>query len=185
MRIHVASHNPSKLAGTRDAVCVLYPNEPHLEVVPGHVLSGVPEQPVGFEETLRGAHLRLQALLEKTVSPHPRDVFVAVEGGVEERAGQMWLYQIARVFFCGQHGVGQSASYVVPPRIAALVRQGIPHVQANLQVIGPQPHDKEDGYGEGTVHYLTNQQMDRAALVEQAVTLALVPGLHPELYPDP
>lgn len=185
MRIYVASKNLSKLVGARDAVRLFCPDERSLELIAGYAASGVPEQPMGFEETLRGAEHRLRELLRKSSDAAPSDVFVAVEGGGEERAGRLWLFQVACVVFRGRHGVGQSASYVVPPRIAALVREGMPHVQANRQIIGPPPPDEEDGYGEGTIYYLTNKHVDRATLVEQAVTLALVSGLHPELYADP
>lgn len=185
MRIYVASANPTKLYGTREAFRLACPQETVLDVVPVRVASGVPDQPVGFPETAKGAAHRLKVLLADPARRQSSVAFVSVEAGVEELDGQMWLFQLAHVLFYGRRGYGRSAGYVIPPRVAALIRGGMTHTNADLQFFGPPPVNDEEGYEEGTIYRLTNGATSRLELIQQAVLAALAPGLHPELYADP
>lgn len=185
MRIYVASENPTKVNGTREALRLACPQETVLDIVPVRVASGVPDQPVGFEETAKGAAHRLQVLLADATRRTDGNAFISVEAGVEELHGRLWLFQFAHVLFRGQRGEGRSASYVIPPRVAKLVREGMTHADADLAVFGPPIVNDDDGYEEGTIYRLTGGATSRLELVQQAVLLALAPGLHPELYADP
>ena len=61
-RVHVGSKNAPKIQAVRDALGAFVPD---LEVDGVEVETGVPEQPVGFDEILRGAKNRAQAALAR------------------------------------------------------------------------------------------------------------------------
>ncbi len=187
MRIYIASANPTKVNGTREAFRLACPHETVLDVVPVRVASGVSEQPIGFAETAKGAAHRLEVLLADPArhANQTHAAFISIEAGVEDVGGRLWLFQFAHVLFNGHYGMGRSSSYVVPPRVAALIRGGMTHADADLAAFGPPPVNDEDGYEDGTVYRITAGATSRLELVQQAVLLALAPGLRPELYADP
>ncbi len=185
MRVYVASEHPTMVSGTREALRLACPQEPVLDIVPVQAASGVPDQPFGFEETAKGVTHRLEILLADAARRLDGIAFVSVEAGVEEAGGHLWLFQLAYVVFRGRRGWGRSASYIVPPRVAVLIKGGMTHAQADLAVFGPPIVNDDDGYEEGTIYRLTDGATSRLELVQQAVLLALAPGLHPELYAAP
>src|SRR3954470_8175717 len=108
-RITVGSKNPVKLAAVR-AVVVRLVDAVTVEAVA--VPSGVPDQPFGDEETIRGAIERARAARERLDA----DYGVGLEGGVVEMGdGTMrtcaWAAVVSR---SGRHGVGGSLAMPLP-----------------------------------------------------------------------
>ncbi|MBB6099091.1 inosine/xanthosine triphosphatase [Deinobacterium chartae] len=169
--IAVGSTNPSKVNPVREVFGRLYPD---LEVCGLAVPSGVREQPIGYAETLAGASNRAQAALASGATWG-----VGLEGGVEfDEAGGAWLFGVVVIGHAGRTSSARSASLRLPPGVGLRVRAG--------EELGP-VMDGLSGVRDikragGTVSFLTGGLLTRADVWRQAVILALVPLLQPELY---
>lgn len=75
-------------------------------------------------------------------------------------------------------GRSRTASFLLPPAVADLVRRGVELGEANDRVFGT----SDSKSGSGAVGLLTGGVIDRAALYEPAVVLALVRWRKPELW---
>ncbi|MFP6656452.1 MAG: DUF84 family protein [Myxococcota bacterium] len=64
-RICVGSENPAKISAVRAAFAAFSAPSARLDLVSVVVSSGVPEQPIGFAQILKGARCRAQAAFEK------------------------------------------------------------------------------------------------------------------------
>lgn len=176
MKIIVASQNPVKLNAVKTGFAQMFPNE-SLEVEGVTVESGVGVQPLSDEETLQGA--RNRAAASRKIRPEA-EYWVGVEGGVEDLAAEGLLAFAWVVILSGdQTGKGKSGGFFVPPRIAELVRGGKELGEADDLVFG-QTNSKQ---ANGAVGILTGDVIDRTRLYVDAVVFALIPHIHPELYP--
>ncbi len=176
-RVVVASTNPVKLAAVADGFRRAFADRGAVFRVEGvAVASGVGEQPRDDAETLRGAENRVRN--GRAAAPEA-DYWVGVEGGVEEREGV--LHGFAWIVVCSREREGRSrtASFQVPPRIAELVGRGVELGHADDAVFG-RSNSKQ---ANGAVGLLTGDAIDRTALYEPAVVLALIPFRNPDLYP--
>ena len=138
--------------------------------------SNVSEQPVGDAETILGATQRARGALAN----HPDAHFgVGLEGGVVERPEGMycvaWCAVIDRT---GRIGLGSAGMFLLPPRVAELVRGGMELGHADDQVFGRQNSKHKDG----AIGVLTGGRMTRADYYAPMVTLALVQFLNADLY---
>jgi inosine/xanthosine triphosphatase len=171
--IVVASTNPVKIQAALSGFQQLFPDEA-FEARGVSVPSGVSDQPMSDEETLAGALNRARAV--RDVTPEA-DFWAGIEGGCEEKHGDLWAY--AWVVVLGDSWVGKSrtAAFVLPHEIAELVRQGIELGEADDRVFG-RSNSKQ---GNGAVGILTGDVIDRAGYYAHAVVLALVPLKNPSL----
>ncbi|BET66469.1 inosine/xanthosine triphosphatase [Opitutales bacterium ASA1] len=174
----MASANPVKIAATRLGFERMFGPEAtaRYEFSGVSVPSGVSHQPMDDVETLHGAESR--ARNARAAEPEA-DYWVGLEGGVEDREGVLhgfaWIVVLAGM----REGRSRTASFEIPPAIAALVRQGVELGHADDQVFG-RTNSKQ---GNGAVGLLTADVIDRVALYEPAVVLALIPFRNPTLYP--
>ncbi len=173
--IVVASENPVKVACARSGFARMFPK---LEIaVRGvGVDSGVSHQPMGDDETRHGAEAR--ARNARNAAPNA-DYWVGIEGGCEDRDGGLHAFAWVVVLSGSREGRSRTASFELPPAVAALVREGVELGHADDQVFGRQ-NSKQ---GNGAVGLLTADVVDRVALYEPAVMLALIPFRNPELFP--
>lgn len=170
----LASGNPVKARATEAGFRRVFPDE-EFALVPAAVASGVPDQPVSDAETLRGAANRAAAAAEA----HPTaDYWVGIEGGVADDGEEMAAF--AWIVVRAANGVGRSrtGSFVLPPEVARLVRQGRELGEADDIVFGRSGSKRR----EGAVGLLTAGVVDRVRLYEQSVVLALIPFCNPRLY---
>lgn len=168
-RVAVGSANPVKVAAVR-AVLGRLSRTAAIESL--EVASGVPDQPWGDEQTIRGATARARAAREACDA----DLGVGIEGGVVDVAGEVrtcaWAAVAARD---GVVHVGGSLAMPLPPTVAALVRGGMELGHAMDAVTGS--HDVKRGAG--AVGILTAGLVDRRAAYEVIVTYALSPWIAP------
>jgi inosine/xanthosine triphosphatase len=163
-RIAVGSKNPVKLAAARAVVTRLVP-EITIEAV--EVPSGVPDQPFGDDQTIRGAIARAQAARERLDA----DFGVGIEGGVVEMPGGTmrtcaWAAVVSR---SGRHGVGGSLAMPLPGSVAHMIRDGMELGHA-MDKLTSQTGTK---HGAGAVGILTAGLVDRQAAYEVLVAYAL------------
>jgi inosine/xanthosine triphosphatase len=167
-RIAVGSKNPVKLAAARAVAMRLAPD---VAVEAVEAPAGVPDQPFGDEETIRGALARARAARERLDA----DFGVGLGGGVVEQPdGTMrtcaWAAVVSR---SGRHGVGGSLAMPLPDSVAELIRGGMELGHAMDKMTG----HSNTKHGAGAVGILTAGLVDRQAAYEVLVAYACAPFL--------
>lgn len=174
--IALASHNPVKAQATLTGFRRMFPAEQFLLTMAA-ADSGVRSQPLSSAETLDGAGNRARAALQA----HPdADYGVGIEGGVEPHGAELSAFAWVVVLSpAGMAGKGRTGTFFLPPAVAALIQQGKELGEADDFVFA-QSNSKQKN---GAIGILTGDVIDRAALYEPAVIMALLPFKNPELYP--
>lgn len=175
--IVIASNNPVKIQATLNGFRRMFPNE-EFEVTSVSVSSGVSDQPLSDEETLKGAVNRAQNAAE--VKPQA-DYWVGIEGGVEADRGEMGAFAWVAVKSSELMGKGRTGTFFLPEAVADLIRQGEELGRADDMVFNRENSKQE----EGAIGLLTDSVIDRTSLYEHAVVLALVPFENPGLFVRP
>jgi inosine/xanthosine triphosphatase len=153
------------------ARAVLQRLSPHVEVVGHGVRSGVPDQPWGDDETIRGAVARARG----ACAIGDAELGVGIEGGVVAMAdGSVrtcaWAAVVTRD---GREGVGGSLAMQLPESVATLVREGMELGHAMDHVTG----ERDVKHGAGAVGILTAGLVNRQDAYEVLVAYALAPLL--------
>ena len=178
MRIIVGSQNPAKLEAVSVAFTSFFP-EDRFEVQPVSVPSGVSIQPLSDTETLMGATNRAKAARE--LEPNA-DFWVGIEGGLHPSPGELSSYlsfSWVVVFGMDHVGRGRSASYELPKAICDLIRQGMELGDADDLIFGVSGSKRDSG----GVGLLTDGRVTRSQFYAEAVKLALIPFVNPDLFP--
>jgi len=178
MRIIVGSQNPAKLEAVSVAFASFFP-EVSFEVQAVSVPSGVSHQPLSDAETLLGATNRANAA--RGLEPDA-DFWPGIEGGLQPSPGNSEAYlSFSWVVLLGrqQTGRGRSASYELPKAICDLIRQGLELGDADDLVFGVSGSKR----GSGGVGLLTDGRITRSQFYAEAVRLALIPFINPDLFP--
>jgi inosine/xanthosine triphosphatase len=173
-QVIIASTNPVKLEAVRSGFVRMFLDEQfHFEGL--KVPSGVSDQPCTDAETLLGARNRAGEAARRF--PHG-EFFVGVEGGIEDRDGEMCAFAWVVVQHGGLVGKARTATFFLPPPVAELIRSGVELGEADDRVFGRVNSKQENG----AVGILTGDVIDRSRLYEQAVVLALIPFRNEGLY---
>ncbi len=174
-KVVVASSNPVKIEAVVRGFERMFPVE-HFDVSGVSVPSGVAHQPMNDEETRRGAQNRARNAAQ--AAPQA-DFWAGIEGGIDTLDGQMsafaWIIVLKRE---GGMGESRSASFPLPPAIVELIQQGVELGEADDRVF----RRRNSKQANGAVGILTEDAVDRVALYEQPVALALIPFKNPDLY---
>jgi inosine/xanthosine triphosphatase len=78
------------------------------------------------------------------------------------------------------YGFSKTAMFVLPPSLSELVEQGI-ELGAADDMLFRRTNSKQ---ASGTIGLLTNSLIDRSTYYEHAIQLAIIPWIHPNLYPN-
>jgi inosine/xanthosine triphosphatase len=172
IEIAVGSANPTKIGAVEIATERYLPN---VTVLPADVLSDVPDQPWGDEETSRGAENRARAALQL----HGSELGIGIESGLSEGPGGR-LYAVSWVVVVdqkGRTGIGASERFSLPEEIAARLRSGNEEL-GNL-IDQTLPNTAGRARLVGAVNVITGSRRDRMDLLTNAVILALADLLEP------
>lgn len=162
-KIALASGNSAKVEATRRAF---------LRVLPGQdffvesICSGVKVQPLSDAETLADAQNRIREL---THSVPDADYRVGIEEGVDDDGQEMLSFAWIVVQTGDVGGKSRTATFVLPEKVAKLVRQGIELAEATEPIFGTQIQEQD----RGVVGLLTGGLIGRADLYMNSVELAL------------
>jgi len=171
----VGSTNPTKVGAARRAFATLFPD---VEVTGVEVPSGVSEQPVGHEETIRGALQRARRAREALNA----DWGIGLEGGVLFRGDECWQIQYCAVVHRdGRTGLAGGLQFLLPPVVAEEIRKG-GEVGPLFDQLSGEKDTKRKG---GAIGFLTKGAILREDLYTYMVTGALIRFLHPDLYDQP
>jgi inosine/xanthosine triphosphatase len=177
MRVVVASTNPVKKRAALDAIRISLGHD-DATMVTVDVDSGVPAQPYGDDETLKGARNRVDAARREVPDA---DLWVGLEGGVVERDGCLeamaWIVVDGLAGGKPCRGESRTATFTLPEEITALVRSGVELGEASDRVLGGTNTKQTTG----TVGPLTGGVIDRGAYYSHAMVLALIPFRNAEL----
>ncbi|MCB0637155.1 MAG: inosine/xanthosine triphosphatase [Lewinella sp.] len=175
IQVVVASTNPTKMTAVSHGFQEMFPGEV-IDVSGVSVPSGVPDQPIGDEETYRGAYNRLQAA--RAAQPGA-NYWVGIEGGNVETPHGMEVMAWVVIQSPEREGKARTAGFYLPPRVIELVHQGYELGHADDIVFGT--HNSKQEMGSSGL--LTHNVMTRVRFYRQAVILALIPFVQPDLYP--
>jgi len=169
--IAVGSMNPAKTSAVK-AMCERA--FPGCTVIGVEVPSGVPEQPIGEEQTSTGARNRARAALAAVEGAR---MGVGLEGGVDPDGNLISC--VAVVEARGRENLTWGVRFPLPPAVVARVLNG--------EELGPVV-DEITGHNEskkqlGAVGLLTNGIFTRTEMMQGPLACALMPFLHPNLYP--
>ncbi|MBL8146863.1 MAG: inosine/xanthosine triphosphatase [Anaerolineae bacterium] len=172
--IIVASANPVKIRAALGGFQRMWPEQTF--VADGvSIPSGVSDQPMGDDETLRGAYQRAAGAREARPNA---SYWVGIEGGCAEGAGGMETFAWVVVLGHATSGHSRTGMFMLPDEVAELVRGGMELGHADDAVFGRSNSKQEDG----SVGLMTGGVIDRAAYYEHAVVLALIPFRQPQLH---
>lgn len=174
-KIIIASSNPVKLNSTEIGFAKMFPGETFvISGVPA--ASEVPDQPMSDAETVKGATNRANNI--SRLKPEA-DYWVGIEGGLqligEELSAFAWVVVKSRD---GKSGKGKTGSFILPSKVAELIKQGKELGEADDIVFGTNNSKQANG----AVGILTGDVLTRTTFYEPAVILALIPFKNPELY---
>ncbi|GAA4825163.1 inosine/xanthosine triphosphatase [Algivirga pacifica] len=174
-KIVIASLNPVKVNASLSTFQKAF-SEEVFEAEGLSIPSGVSDQPMSEEETLTGAINRAKGAQE---TASEGDYFVGIEGGIQATPQGMsafaWVYILDRH---GRSSQARTANFYLPPKVTELIYQGVELGHANDKVFG-ELNSKQKG---GAVGSLTAGILGRTEYYEQAVLLALIPFINPQLY---
>jgi inosine/xanthosine triphosphatase len=172
-KVIIASKNPVKIKAVENAFSKIFPKE-QFEYQGVSVPSGVPDQPMGEEETLLGADNRVLHAKDK----YDGNFWVGLEGGVAPNNNQLEAFAWMVIRSKDMYGKGRTGSFFLPPKVAELVKGGMELGHADDEVFG-QSNSKQKG---GAVGLLTNNLLTRTTYYEQALILALIPFINKGHY---
>jgi len=180
--VRVGSTNGPKIAAVRAALAAYGGG---VDVSGLRVESGVPEQPLGFDEIVGGARNRALAAMRAAAC----DLAVGIEDGLVEIPGAQGgplNVGCAALTDGSRLSIGLSSGFAYPPavsRAAAAKREPIGRLFDELwEVRRGETAAMPSALHLGNVGRLSLGVLTRAEYARHAVLCALVPFLHPDLY---
>ncbi|WP_341227488.1 inosine/xanthosine triphosphatase [uncultured Arcticibacterium sp.] len=174
MKVIVASKNPVKISAARKGFELNFPGV-NINFEGVSVPSGVPDQPMGSQETYDGAYNR--AVAARKLQPDA-DYWVGLEGGNiahgEEMEVMAWIVILSK----DKLGKGRTAGFFLPQKTIELVKQGYELGKADELVHGIQNSKQKMG----SSGILTDNLIDRETFYVPAVIFALIPFKKVDLY---
>jgi inosine/xanthosine triphosphatase len=139
------------------------------------VPSNVSDQPNSDEETLKGAENRCFNAFNMEKNS---DFWIGIEGGIQksdtETEAFAWVYIMSK----NNYGKSKTATFFLPDKIRKLLDKGIELGEADDIIFGLKDSKKQNG----AVGILTSNNITRTQYYADAVILALIPFINPELY---
>lgn len=169
MKILVGSTNPVKINAVVMAASETWPE---VEVVGVEVESGIPEQPMGDQETKQGAINRARAALAKSqTDPIEAQVLgVGLEGGVVKQGTELWsTVWVVVVDPTGTSTFANGARFPVPPIIAQKILDGEEMGPIVAELVGEADVRKK----QGMIGVITSGFVDRTEEYTSIAKMAL------------
>ena len=172
MKIAIGSKNPVKVAAVTDGLREAFPEA---EFVAVEVDSGISSQPLGDDETIRGAVNRAKESLKVCGA----DLGVGLEGGVKDTEhGMMNTVWCAIADNKGKVSLGGGLHIHIPNIVAEKIRKGMELGKA-MDELTNRENTKQQ---EGAIGILTKGLIDRKRGYESLVRLATTKILNSDLY---
>lgn len=173
-KVIIASKNPVKIQAVRSGFDNMFPNQ-EFQFTGLSVDSGVADQPMSNEETLRGAKNRTENASD---SSQKADFYVGIEGGIEQVDGGMQAFAWVVVKSSGMYGKSRTGTFLLPKPVVDFIRQDKELCEAD-DIVFDRTNSKQKS---GAVGILTGDVIDRTTYYTQAVILSLIPFQNEDLY---
>ncbi|MGB9845044.1 inosine/xanthosine triphosphatase [Methanothermobacter tenebrarum] len=173
MKVKVGSQNPVKIKATKNVLEKIYTK---VQVEGVKVDPGVPSQPIGLEQTIKGAINRARRAYQDC------DLSIGIESGLLEAPYTLTGY--IDLQWCATYNgktitLGVSAGFEYPPKVIKEVLEGGKEVGDIMdKITGIQ----NLGEKTGAIYHLTKGLLDRTENTEQCILMAMIPRLNPKLY---
>lgn len=172
MKVIVASKNPVKIKAVETGFGTFFPG---IRAEGFDTASGVPAQPLTDRETLTGARNRCT---EAKGQYTDADFWVGIEGGIEKMDGGLAAFAWIVIRSAEKSGEARTGTFMLPEKVSQLVAGGLELGSANDIVFNASNSKQKNG----AVGLLTHNAIDRLELYRQAIVLALIPFVNPDLY---
>ncbi len=174
-KIIVASKNPVKISATKEGFERMF-KDINFNIEGLNVPSGVSDQPMGSEETYKGALNRAKAAQREMPEA---DYWVGLEGG-NIRHSESDMETMAWIVVLGRHKMGKArtAGFYLAKRTIQLIDQGLELGHAD-EILFNLKNTKQNM---GSSGLLTEGALSRHDFYVQAVILALIPFLKTDLF---
>lgn len=169
MKVAVGSMNPVKVKAAENAFKCVFGDA---TAEGKDVKSGVPSQPFGMD-TVRGAINRAKAAFS-----HECDYGVGIEAGLFDVEGFVLDVQYCAVYDGEWLTLGCGSGFEYPSIVLGEVLAGKEVGEVMSRVAGIDSLGKKCG----AIGFLSNGMLDRTALTEQSVFMALIPRINKKLY---
>ncbi len=175
MKIVVASKNPVKISAALAGFEKMFKNIA-FEAHGYEIDSGVSDQPMGDQETFKGAFNRA-FYAKETIKEG--DFWIGIEGG-NIRHSEIEMEAMAWVVILGKDKIGKArtAGFFLPKKVIDLINRGYELGHADEIVFGLENTKQKMG----STGLLTDNVINRTDFYVQAVVLALIPFLKIDLY---
>lgn len=174
MKVAVGSKNPVKIESVKQAFEIIFPDK-KWEVFGADVKSGVSNQPMSDEESIRGARNRAKKALKELNA----DFGVGLEGGMQKIKGKWYeCGWMAIVDKKGNEGIGSSVRMQVPEKMMHFIRKGMELGDVNDIVF----KKKNTKHGDGHFGLMTKNAITRTIGYRDGVIAALTRFIHPNLF---
>ena len=188
LKIVVGSLNKVKVNAAKSGFNeILKDSDINFECIAYNAPSGVPDQPMGDDETLQGAKNRALFCYNKFVEDNNNNepyFACGMEGGLTDENNVMTCYAyivlLKKVNKKFKYGISRTASFEIPQKMANLVRNGKELGDADDEIFNKINSKQNDG----TVGQLSNGLINRTQYYTPAVILAHVRFNYPDLYDD-
>ncbi len=175
MRVGIGSMNEVKIEAVRICFEMFFGDA---DIIPVSV--EVPPQPIGFEETLRGAVIRAREALRRADA----ELGVGIEAGLMKMphsiTGYVDQHICAIVDLEDRVTLGFSMTLEFPAIVVEKLLSG--RAREAEEVMEEISGMREIGRKGGAIGYLTRDRFRRIDLCVQAVASALIPRINPDLY---
>ncbi len=172
MKVIVASKNPVKVNAVEKGFKSFF-SEVQVEGI--KTASGVSDQPLTDKETLIGARNRVDEARRMITDA---DFWIGIEGGIQSMDNGLAAFAWIVVSSAGKYGEARTGTFLLPEKVSHLVAGGLELGAANDLVFNASNSKQKNG----AVGLLTHDAVDRLELYRQAVILALIPFVNPDLY---
>lgn len=173
IKVAVGSKNPVKIESVRLAFEALWPGE-KWQIEGIDIASGVSEQPMSDEESIKGAYNRARKALKELDA----DWGVGLEGGLQ-KTGEHWLDcgWVVVIDKDGSEGIGSTVKMVVPAMMMELIHEG-KELGEVCDIVFSETNSK---HGDGHFGLMTNSLITRTTGYKDGVIAALSYFMHPRL----
>lgn len=173
-KIIVASTNPVKINAVKQAFETIFPEE-KFYIKGVKVASNVSEQPKSDKETLKGALNRAINAYKKDRAAH---FWIGIEGGIEKKYDHIQAFAWMVIKSKYKISKAKTGTFILPPQIAQLIEEGKELGEAD-DIVFKTKNSKQKN---GAIGMLTKNIITRTSYYKNAVILALIPFINPELY---
>jgi inosine/xanthosine triphosphatase len=174
--VAIGTSNPVKVKAVENVLSAFF----KVTSVMKEVSSGVPPQPVGMDQTIKGAVTRAKKALDGEAGA---ELGVGIEAGLIQVpwtiSGYMDQQFAAIVDKGGRITLGAGPSFEYPRKVVdRIFGEKIEVNKAMVDLSGIEAL----GHKQGAIGYFSKGQLDRTRLTELAVLMAMIPRLNERLY---